>query len=99
MYRSRGGERTGRGVSMISSADRSSSGNAPLVPASAYQRLTSSRTFSGYWSARFFSSDRSTSTWYSSHSSSLKWLQPLIVGWLVIAFQPSCQMPRDPSIE
>ena len=30
--------------------------------------------------------------WYSSHSSSLKWLQPLSVGWVVTAFQPSCQI-------
>ena len=36
--------------------------------------------------------------WYSFHSSSLKWLQPLIVGWFVIAFQPSCQMPREPML-
>ena len=83
----------------ISSAERSSRGNPSLAPASAYQRLTSSRTFCGCCSARLWSSDRSTSTWYSSHSSSLKCDQPLNVGWVVTAFHPSCQMPREPSIE
>ena len=39
------------------------------------------------------------SVWYSSQVSSLKWLQPLIVGWVVTAFQPSCQIAREPSIE
>ena len=83
----------------ISSAERSSSGKPSFAPASAYQRFTSSRTFSGCSAARLCNSERSTSMWYSSHSSSLKLLQPLIVGWVVTAFQPSCQMPREPSIE
>ena len=38
--------------------------------------LTSSRSLSGCSAARLFSSERSTSTWYSSHSSSLKLPQP-----------------------
>ena len=84
---------------MISSAERSSSGNAPFLPASANHRLWSSRSFSGFSFARSWSSDRSTSVWYSSQVSSLKWLQPAIVGWVVTAFQPSCQIPREPSIE
>src|SRR3954454_25200962 len=84
---------------MISSADRSSRGNAPFLPASANQRMTSSRSRSGCSDARSCSSERSTSVWYSSHASSLKLLHPLIVGCVVIAFHPSCQTPREPSIE
>ena len=49
--------------------------------------------------ARSCTSARSTSTLYSSQVSSLKWLQPLIVGWVLTAFQPSCQIPLEPSIE
>src|ERR1019366_3113048 len=89
----------GRGVVMTSSADRSSSGNVWFSPASANHRLTSSRTLSGYSAARSCSSARSVSVWYSSQVSSLKWPQPLSVGWVVTAFQPSRQIPREPSIE
>jgi hypothetical protein len=84
---------------MISNAERSSSGNAALSPAWAYQRFTSSRSLSGCSAARSCDSERSVSTWYSSQVSSLKWLQPLIVGWVVMAFHPSCQIPREPSME
>ena len=98
-YRVRDEVSCGRGVVMISSADRSSSGNAWLAPASANHRLTSSRSLSGCWVARLDTSARSSSVWYSSQVSSLKLLQPLIVGWVVTAFHPSCQMPREPSIE
>jgi hypothetical protein len=83
----------------ISSADRSSNGKAWLAPASANHRFTSSRSLSGCSPARSCSSARSTSVWYSSQVSSLKLLQPLIAGWVVTAFQPSCQMAREPSIE
>ena len=76
----------------ISSAERSSSGNAPLAPASANQRFISSRSLSGCSRGEIVTSERSTSVWYSSHSSSLKWPQPAIVGWVVTAFQPSCQI-------
>ena len=48
---------------MISSADRSSSGKAPLEPASANHRFTSSLTFSGCSAARSWTSARSTSVW------------------------------------
>src|SRR6267154_446679 len=98
-YRARGLDSCGLGVVMISSADRSSSGNAALSPASANHRLTSSRTFSGCSAARSCTSERSVSVWYSSQVSSLKLLQPLSVGCVVTAFQPSCQIPREPSIE
>ena len=84
---------------MISTADRSSSGKAPFAPASENQMFTSSRTFSGRSAARFVSSDRSTSVWYSSQSSSLKWPHPAMVGWVVTAFHPSCQIDREPSME
>src|SRR5690348_18081769 len=53
---------------MISTADRSSSGNAWLAPASANHKLTSSRSLSGCSAARSCSSARSVSVWYSSRS-------------------------------
>jgi hypothetical protein len=40
---------------------------------------------------------RSTSVWYSSHWSSLKCPHPARVGCVVTAFQPSCQIDREPS--
>ena len=46
----------------------------------------------GSSAARSCSSDRSTSTWYSSQVSCSKWPQPPIAGWVVTAFQPSCQI-------
>ena len=84
---------------MISSGERSSSGKAPFLPASANHRLWSSLSLAQFSLARSCISERSTSVWYSSHSSSLKWLHPAMVGCVVTAFQPSCQMPREPSIE
>ena len=97
-YRERGAVSCGRGVDMISTADRSSSGNAPFAPASANQSATSSLSLSGCSAARSCSSARSKSVWYSSQVSSLKWPQPAMHGWVVTAFQPSCQIAREPSI-
>ena len=97
-YRVRGAVSCGRGVIRISTADLSSSGNAPFAPASANHTFTISRSLSGCSAARSCSSARSVSVWYSSHWSSLKCPHPAMHGWVVTAFQPSCQMPREPSI-
>ena len=60
-YRLRGAVSCGRGVVMISTGVRSSSGNAPFAPASENQTFTSSRSLSGCSAARLFTSARSTS--------------------------------------
>ena len=62
-YASRGAVSWGRGVAKISTAVRSSSGNAWLAPASENHRLISSRSLSGCSAARSWFSERSTSVW------------------------------------
>ncbi len=74
---------------------RSSSGSTPYSSASSHQRSIIRCNRSGSAAARSWHSERSTSTWYSSHWSSSKgwpWM------WRVTAFQPSSQSPRWPTI-
>ena len=94
-----GGAKLGLGVVMISSGERSSRGKAPLAPASENQRLTSLSNLVGLFGGQVVRLGPVDIGVVELPLVVVEVAPPGQVGWVVTAFQPSCQMDRDPSME
>lgn len=84
---------------MVSRMFRSDNGSPLYLAASANHNALSSSSLSGFSAARSWHWLRSASMWNSSQRSASKCDQPAgVAACTVLANQPSCQMPRVPSM-